>query len=150
MAHHAPFFGPKPLWTCRFVFFCNAKGTGWSLEQPQSSRMRIRPRVISILKSTAADSFVTSFCAWTKPWRKNTRIAYGNVGSLARLGRTCGNNRLCAHSGKPHQRLEGPSGKSGTLEAQPYPRERCSSFARLICNFDLGNYINCLDGSSKP
>ena len=103
------------------------------LENPASSRLWACPALTPLL-SQAADVKTSAFCQYGERWRKLTRVAGWNTGTLDGLGKTCtGRRGLCSRTGLPHIQLNGRTqGISWTKIAEPYPAPWAAAAAHCL------------------
>ena len=111
------------------------KGIPWVLENPHSSKCwRLAP-LVKLLASSHVHCRVVDFCMYKTPWRKRTRLVFGNINMADTerfLHRFCsGRGGVCDNSHKKHFHLTGSArdGRPWTLVAQPYPSHLCHDIA---------------------
>ena len=111
------------------------KGLPWVLENPHSSKCWRLPPVVKLLASSHVHCRVIDFCMCKTPWRKRTRLVFGNIDMADTerfLHRFCsGRDGVCDNSRKKHFHLTGSArdGRPWTLVAQPYPSRLCHDIA---------------------
>lgn len=118
--------------TFELIQLCQRVGVPWALENPDSSRCWITPKLLQL--ASVSHKVTLDFCQYNEPWRKRTTIMYSgwDASSLRKLCKGHGN--FCSRTGKAHLSLKGvsPSGQFWTLVAQPYPLALVADIAQLL------------------
>ena len=124
--------------TLKFTRACNRHSIPWAVENPHSSKLWLLPEFERLACDPHTQVKVVDFCAYGTPWRKRTRLMFGNVDAcdLARLDRCRCIGRYCSFQSGRHFQLTGagPNHKPWTLIAQPYPARLCRDLARARCH----------------
>ena len=121
--------------TLKIIRALDRKGIPWVLENPHSSKCWRLPPLVKLLASCHVHCRVVDFCMYKTPWRKRTRLVFGNINMADTerfLHRFCsGQGGVCDTSRKKHFHLTGSArdGRPWTLIAQPYPSGLCHDIA---------------------
>ena len=108
----------------------------WVLEHPHASYVFKTTQMLQWLESDSVHFRVVDQCRFGSPWRKRTRLVFGNVDPLdtERLNVMCtGGGGFCG-DGKRHVILQGGAGhgKDMTSLAQAYPKRVCVAMAQSL------------------
>ena len=133
--------------TISLIRSCNRWKIPFVLENPQSSYMWSDVALQKVLSESHANFVTITMCAFGKPWRKATTLAFGNVEDcdMFKFGFptkvACkGRHGFCSFTEKKHIQLTFPAkGKKSfngvhcmTRYAQEYPAELCYEIARVL------------------
>lgn len=122
----------------KIIRWLDKQGLPWCLENPHSSKLWYLPPVESLCASSHTQTIVVDFCQYKMPWRKRTRLIFGNVEEvdLGRFAsRRCnGSQGICSRAQQKHFQLTGssPDGTPWTRRAQPYPTGLCHDLVHAL------------------
>ena len=100
------------------------------LENQFKSEVLRYSNIVHVLKVSTSVSCRTDYCAWDKPWQRNT-LLHGTLLNLYALQRICSGGPKRRYSGKLHQTLSS-NGQYCTLDTQPCPPLLAEAAANLI------------------
>ena len=112
-------------------------GLPWALENPTGSVMWSTSFLRGMARDPRVSVAVFDQCAFGQPWRKRTRVMFGNCDEAdveALRLRRCHGKRICSFTRRPHVQLtgSGPDGKPLTARAQEFPKSLSSQLARIL------------------
>ena len=107
-------------------------GVSWVLEHPAGSYLWKTPEMQALIDSPHVMLITIDQCAFRVPWRKSTRLLFGNCDPEDVLGlashRCKSTSKICSFTGKPHTVLQG----SLTAPSQRYPPLLCRRLADVL------------------
>ena len=140
--------------TLRFLRACDRASIPWAVENPHSSKLWRLPEFEQFASASHTQVKIIDFCAYGTPWRKRTRIMFGNVDScdLTRFDkcRCAGQHGCCSFQAGKHFQLTGvgPHHRPWTFIAQPYPPRLCRDIAHALSSALIiaGAHLRCYGG----
>ena len=109
----------------------------WCVENPAGSLLWHLPFFAALAQDSRVLSVLVDHCSYGRPWRKRTRLLFGNVDPCdvqAFERRVCCGRQVCSFTGRPHVQLTG-TGHDGipmTLRAHNFLHNMSRDIARVL------------------
>lgn len=125
--------------TIEMLEHCNATGTPACLEQPRNSYMWADRKLRSVLKRGGVVFHDIDQCAYGRPWKKTTKLAFVNChdadfGKIERA-RCSGKGGFCSYTKRRHVQLAGDARYcevAPAKAAQAYPIKMASALVHTL------------------